>query len=119
MFLDIVKAFGEIVDISLKLKDRLLPDLDREGISQLLITISDLLSYVSEELENNRYPHDKCGEMYAYMKAIQNKLEGKLSKEEVENLSNLINVCYQVEQLLGQLNQLDNINREINFWFLP
>lgn len=114
MFLNIVKAFGEIVDIGFKLKDRLIPDLDKAGISYFLITISNLLSYVCEELENNRYPHSQCGEMYSYMKAFQSKLEGKISKEELTYLSTLIQECYQVERLLGQLNQLDNETRVLN-----
>ncbi len=114
MFLDIVKAFGEIVDISFKLKDRLSPDFDREGTSTLLLQISELLEHVTLELEARRYPFYKCGEMHFYMKAFQGKLEGKMTTEEVEYLSNLINECYQVERLLGELNNLTPIEKEMN-----
>ena len=114
MILDIVKSFLEIVDYSFKIKDRLIPPLDKESISYFLLKISELLSSVADDLEQSRYPHDKCGEMWSYMNSLQDKLKVKFDKNDLNSLNKLIHDCYQVELLLGQLNNLSQELKILN-----
>lgn len=114
MILDIVKSFLEIVDLSFKIKDKIIKPIDKEAVSFVLLQISNLLASVADDLEQNIYPHAKCGTMWSYMTSFQKKLEGKIDPDDVNYLSSLIKDCYQVERLLGELQRLDSINKESN-----
>lgn len=89
-------------------------DTDKEAALQVLTDIGNLLQEVAIELDQSRYPHEKCAMMFEYMHGLKKVLKGQMSEDEVNRLQNMIEESYRVEQLLGQLNQLPEMERSFN-----
>lgn len=109
-----VLCFLNIVDVTFKVKDKFKGKEEKEGASYFLNKIGDLLNFVAIDLENNIYPHDKCSEMWSYLKGFESVLVNKISAEQLTDLQNQIAEAYRVEKLLGDLNQLSQSDRQKN-----
>ena len=113
-----ILCFFNIFKILLDIKEKLITDNDKIRASQFLYDIGMLLKDVASELEEGRYPHEKCAVMSEYLNNLVTVLKSKLDKDEIKRLEDLIDKSYRIEQLLGQLNQLSKEDREINISFL-
>lgn len=109
-----VLCFLNIVDTVFKIKDKINTKDDKEGASHFLNKIGDLLDSVADDLEVSIYPHNKCSEMWSYLKGFESIMESKISVTERVILQNEISQAYQVEKLLGELNQLSPELRQKN-----
>ena len=106
-FLNIVTAVDDF-------RRRLSSKEDKQAISNFLNDIGTLLLSVSGDLQDGRYPHDKCSMMFEYLTNMKSVLKGKLPEDELEKFQTWIEESYRVEQLLGQLNQLSPEERQYN-----
>lgn len=109
-----ILCFFNICKVLLDIKEKLITDDDKIFASQFLHDIGTLLKEVADDLEKGLYPHEKCAVMWEYLNNLKIVLKGKLDKEEIERLEDLIDKSYRIEQLLGQLNQLSVEDKEIN-----
>lgn len=109
-----VLCFLNIVDTVFKVKDKLHNKAEKEGASHFLAKIGDLLNSVADDLQNGVYPHDKCSEMWSYLKGFQSIMESKIGVAECTILQDEIGNAYQVEKLLGELNGLSPGDRQKN-----
>lgn len=103
-----------IVDMLFKVKERFHSKEELDKVSNFLHNIGMLLQEVASDLEQNRYPHEKCAVMHEYMISLKDVLHKKLDPVEVTRLQELIEESYRVEKLLGELNQLGADNRTVN-----
>ena len=106
-FLNIVTAVDDF-------RRRLSSKEDKQALSDFLNDIGTLLLSVSGDLQDGRYPHDKCSTMFEYLTNMKSVLKGKLPEDELEKFQTWIEESYRVEQLLGQLNQLSPEERQYN-----
>lgn len=114
-----ILCFLQVANISFTMLDRFKPtDKDREVLSEILLQIGILLNSVVEDLENKMYPHGKCSEMEKYAQKLKFILQGKMSGEEISELSKMLNESLQVERLLGELNNLSEENKKKNIEML-
>lgn len=109
-----IMCFLNIVNTVFTIKDKISHGKNKENVGQFLIDIGNLLNEVSIEIEQNRYPHDKCSIMFEYMNGLKNALADKMEEEQIITLQSLIEESYRVEQLLGQLNQLTSEEKSYN-----
>jgi hypothetical protein len=109
-----VLCFLQIVDLLFKVKDKVTVKEDKESLHQYLKSVGLLLREVAEDFERNMYPHDKCMQMFTHMNYIKTELSGKISEEQLSNLSNLIEQSYRVEQLFGELQNLSEDQKNKN-----
>lgn len=109
-----VLCFLNIVDTFLKVKDKISSQVDRADAGLLLERIADLLLEVQDDLARGIYPHDKCSEMWSYLKNLERLFIGKLPDADVADLQAQITEAYRVEQLLGQLNCLNDESKQKN-----
>lgn len=109
-----VLCFLNIVDTVFKVRDKIVSKEDKESTSSLLEAISHLLIEVADSLDKNIYPHDKCSEMHYYLNNLQQVLSNKIDNSKILELEKQIQDAYSVEQLLGQLNQLNVVERNNN-----
>ena len=109
-----ILCFLNIVTTVDDFRRRLSSKEDKQALSNFLNDIGTLLLSVSGDLQDGRYPHDKCSTMFEYLTNIQSVLKGKLPEDELEKLQTWIEESYRVEQLLGQLNQLSPEERQYN-----
>lgn len=107
-------CFLNIIDAVFKIKDKISTKDDKEGASYFLNKIGNLLNSVADDLEKGIYPHDKCSEMWSYLKGFESIMESKISVSERVSLQNEIAKAYQVEKLLGELQQLSDSDRQKN-----
>lgn len=109
-----VLCFLNIVDVAFKVKDKFKGQQEKEGASYFLNRIGDLLNAVANDLEKNIYPYDKCSEMQGYLTGFQSVLKNKIPDEQLVYLETQIAQAYQVERLLGELNQMTPALRQVN-----
>jgi hypothetical protein len=91
-----------------KLKDKISDREEKQRVSALLKDIGELVDSVAADLEQNVYSHNKCAQMEYHMQNLCSCLKGKISQEQVDRLVQLMQQSVQVEQLFGQMQQLDN-----------
>ena len=107
----------QITDIIFKLKNKINNQEEKQAVSLLLKNIGELVDSVAIDLEQNIYSHNKCAQMEHHMQNLYSCLKGKIPQEQVDKLVQLMQQSVQVEQLFGQIQQLDketkleNINR--------
>lgn len=107
-----ILAFLKAVDLIFQIKSRINSAESRTEASVLLNHIADLIVAVADQLEQQQYPHDRCGEMHWVMTRLANTLLGKIPEEDLTALTKTFEECYQVERLfaeLGTLNDTDKI----------
>lgn len=109
-----VLCFLNIVEVGFKIKERLRGSQEKEGASYFLNKIGELLNSVAIDLERNVYPHDKCTEMWSYLKGFESVLADKLPPEQLKELQGQINEAHRVEKLLGELQNVSNEGRQQN-----
>lgn len=104
----------QIADISFKVKDRIDNQEEKQTVSALLKNIGDLIDTVAADLEQNMYSHNRCGQMQHYMENLHVSLKGKMSNEQVDRLLELMQQSVQIEQLFGQMQNLDEKTKKEN-----
>jgi hypothetical protein len=112
-----VMCLLQVADMIFKLKDKINNQEEKQAVSILLKNIGELVDSVAADLEQNVYSHNKCAQMEYHMQNLCSCLKGKISQEQVDRLVQLMQQSVQVEQLFGQIQQLnkksklENINR--------
>lgn len=86
---------------------------DKKPISNLLKDIGNLLHIVHEDLKNNVYPHQKCGELHFYLTNFKTVMS-KYDKNFAEQLDASLNEAYQVERMFGQLSNCTEEEKALN-----
>lgn len=111
-----VAAFLGVVNsvFSLVTQGKIILADDKAKVAALLNDIGQLIKEVAEDLDQNRYPHEKCSIMFEYMNGMKAKLQDKMDDGKLQQLQENIEQCYRVEQLLGQLNQLTSDQKQYN-----
>ena len=109
-----VLCFLNIIDMVLKVKDKLTTKEDKQALSAFLSSIADLLSDVASDLEKNQYPYQKCSMMFGYLNDMKEHLRGKLDADKIDELHKLIEDSFRVEQLFMELNKLSADQKEFN-----
>lgn len=104
----------QITDIILQIKSKITSREEKQDISLLLKNIGDLVESVAEDLEQGIYSHNKCSQMEHFMYSLCNCLKGKIPQKEVDRLVGLMQQSVQVEQLFGQMQQLDEEGKKEN-----
>lgn len=110
VFTSIVGVIKEIVGISdvfSKAEER-----KRERIAAWLQELGELIQDVADKIELNDYPHNTCAQMEIMVEHFPLIVEDILPKEKIEELTeNLKSVCC-VEQLFGELNNIDKEEKD-------
>jgi len=107
----------QISDMIFKLKDKISDREEKQRVGALLKDIGELVDSVATDLEQNVYSHNKCAQMEHHMQNLHSCLKGKMPQKQVDKLVQLMQQSVQVEQLFGQIQQLneksklENINR--------
>jgi len=114
-----ILVFLQIAQIVFSLKDKVLNKDEKSNVSGFLNGIGDLLENVATDLETGVYPHSKCMQMFELLNGLnKDALKGKLPKEEIDKLHDLIEKSYQVEQLFGEYNSLTDEEKTMNLTVL-
>lgn len=114
-----ILCFLQVANMSFTVLDRFkTTDKEREVLSNVLLQIGILLNTVADDLEKAVYPHGKCREMEHYAQQLKLVLQGKMSGEEIAELSKMLNESLQVERLLAELNNLSEENKKGNLEML-
>jgi hypothetical protein len=104
----------QITEILFKVKEKINSQDEKQKVSNLLNGIGDLIDSVAVDLEQNVYSHNKCSQMEHFMHSLHNCLKGKITQEQVDKLVQLMQQSVQVEQLFGQMQQLDDVTKKEN-----
>lgn len=112
--LAVIASLISTADILLSIKDKLASKENKQHLALWLSELATLVESVAEDLKNGIYPHSKCSQMQFYLTSFHEIVRHDLSKERQDQLYNLMNEAYQVERLLGQLNQLVPEQKEYN-----
>jgi hypothetical protein len=104
----------QITEILFKIKEKINSQDEKQKISDLLKGIGNLIESVAADLEQNVYSHNKCSQMEHFMHSLHNCLKGKIAQEQVDKLVQLMQQSVQVEQLFGQMQQLDDVTKKEN-----
>jgi hypothetical protein len=98
----------QIADITFQIKNKINSQEEKQQVSTLLKSIGDLVESVAVDLEQNVYSHNKCAQMEHFMQNLYSCLKEKMPQEQVDKLVQLMQQSIQVEQLFGQMQQLNN-----------
>ena len=79
----------------------------RDRVAFYCEQISDTLSEAYESLERGEIPHGCCSSMDSYMHHLREVLAETLSKEEYEDLRDVLAVAYHVEYIDRELEELN------------
>lgn len=101
-----ILCFLEIADLALKVKEKFTSKPDKEKYAIFLHLVGELLLDVSNHLEEGRYPHDKCQEMWHYLQELNGVMKVVLTAEQSDHLVAQITEAHRVEQLFGQMSTL-------------
>jgi hypothetical protein len=77
----------------------------QDRVAQYCEEISSTLSKAYKELEKGRIPHGCCSAMDNYMRNLRIVLAETLSKEEYEDLRDVLAVAYHVEYLDHEITE--------------
>lgn len=113
--LSVILSLISIVQGILNLKDKFKSNENKNEVSQLLMSIGNLLEEVALEMKMGQYPASKCAELNYYLRSIKDKLSEYMKDAEIKNLENLIMEAYQVERLFGELQASNSEQRMLNF----
>lgn len=101
-----ILCFLEIADLAFKVKEKFTSKPDKEKYAVFLHLVGELLLDVSNHLEEGRYPHDKCQEMWHYLQELRSAMKSVLTDEQASHLVSQITEAHRVEQLFGQMGTL-------------
>lgn len=87
---------------------------NRKYIIIWLEELANLVESVADDLQHGKYPHAKCAQMQFYLSSFNDLLKHDLSINQSKKLFELIEQAYQVERLLGELNNLTPKEKEYN-----
>lgn len=102
-----ILCFLEIADLVFKVKEKFTSKPDKEKYAVFLHLVGELLLDVSNHLEEGRYPHDKCQEMWHYLQELRSAMKSVLTDEQAGHLVAQITEAHRVEQLFGQMGVLN------------
>ena len=104
----------QITEILFKVKEKINSQDEKQKVSNLLKDIGDLIDSVAADLEQNVYSHNKCSQMEHFMHSLYNCLKRKIAQEQIDILVKLMQQSVQIEQLFGQMQQLDDLTKKEN-----
>lgn len=101
-----ILAFLQVAEIAVKIKNEWMNESTevKKNLAELYNQIGDLMSEVTDDLQSNIYPHDKCARMAGLLHGFRTALTGKTDEATILRLENILDTASRVEQLLGQLN---------------
>ena len=109
-----ITALLSVAELFLSLKDRICKKSNKDQLSVWLAETADLIESVAHDLADRLYPHDKCTQMQFYLHNFYDIIKDDLQEDQAKKVLMDIEDAYKVERLLGELNNLDDVERGKN-----
>lgn len=84
----------------------------RERVAAWLQELGELIKDVADKVELNDYPHNTCAQMEIMVEHFPRIVDDLFDKETVRELTAQLSACSQVEQLFGELNNMDKRDKD-------
>lgn len=95
-----------ICTLIIDLKDKFFKSDRKKELSEWIYLIGNNVETIADFLIDNEYPHQTCTRMEEAAYSFSSVIGNTLSKDEKENLQNLLLSAIQVEKIFGEYSNL-------------
>lgn len=112
VFTSVVGIINDILGMATVFKQA--EERKRERVAAWLQELGELIKDVADKIEVNDYPHNTCAQMEIMVEHFPRIVKGLIDDDTIEIITAKLTACTQVEQLFGELSNMDKRDRDDN-----